>query len=247
MPLSNCLSWSLHARVARRNPSQVRLPHQRMDGMVADLTTAVMPYFPYSRQSKKKSHRGAITARMLANQLEVAGVNHVITIDLHASQMQGFFRCPVDNLIAEPTLAHWIKLNVPEWRNAVCVSKNPGGTKRTTSLADALKLNFGIMMTDRARPSSGRTSMANSTILPGRTTPTRANGLNMRASSSIQRAGDATTPRQQSFASDAVPSTATSDLARTQTAPSATQVDGDDAHDEVRQDLHFMSSTIELC
>lgn len=113
--------------------------------------TAVMPYFPYSRQSKKKQHRGAITARMVANLLHIAGVNHVITIDLHASQMQGFFKCPVDNLVAEPLLARWIRANVPNWREAVVVSKNPGGTKRVTSLADALKLSFGIVTTDRRR------------------------------------------------------------------------------------------------
>lgn len=110
-----------------------------------------MPYFPYSRQSKKKQHRGAITARMIANLLHIAGVNHVMTIDLHASQMQGFFKCPVDNLVAEPLLARWIRVNVPNWRQAVVVSKNPGGTKRVTSLADALKLSFGIVTTDRRR------------------------------------------------------------------------------------------------
>ncbi|ORY18613.1 phosphoribosyltransferase-like protein [Clohesyomyces aquaticus] len=115
------------------------------------IALAVMPYFPYSRQSKKKSHRGAITARMVANLLHVAGVNHVITIDLHASQMQGFFKCPVDNLVAEPLLARWIRVNVPNWKEAVVVSKNPGGTKRVTSLADALKLSFGIVTTDRRR------------------------------------------------------------------------------------------------
>lgn len=114
-----------------------------------------MPYFPYSRQSKKKSHRGAITARMIANLLHVAGVNHVITIDLHASQMQGFFKCPVDNLVAEPLLARWIRNNVPSWKDTVVVSKNPGGTKRVTSLADALKLSFGIVTTDRRRPGRG--------------------------------------------------------------------------------------------
>lgn len=110
-----------------------------------------MPYFPYSRQSKKKSHRGAITARMVANLLNIAGVDHVITIDLHASQMQGFFRCPVDNLIAEPLIARWIRANVSDWKEGVVVSKNPGGTKRVTSLADALKLSFGIVTTDRRR------------------------------------------------------------------------------------------------
>ncbi|KAF2467332.1 phosphoribosyl pyrophosphokinase, partial [Lindgomyces ingoldianus] len=120
-------------------------------GGSAKSITAVMPYFPYSRQSKKKSHRGAITARMVANLLHVAGVHHVITIDLHASQMQGFFKCPVDNLVAEPLLARWIRVNVPNWREAVVVSKNPGGTKRVTSLADALKLSFGIVTTDRRR------------------------------------------------------------------------------------------------
>lgn len=123
-----------------------------------------MPYFPYSRQSKKKSHRGAITARMIANLMHVAGVNHVITIDLHASQMQGFFKCPVDNLVAEPILARWIRMHVKDWQSAVVVSKNPGGTKRVTSLADALKLSFGIVTTDRRRPHMG-TSMLNSVIL----------------------------------------------------------------------------------
>ena len=110
-----------------------------------------MPYFPYSRQSKKKSHRGAITARMIANLLHVAGVDHVITIDLHSSQMQGFFKCPVDNLVAEPLLASWIQRNVPDWREGVVVSKNPGGTRKVTSLADALELNFAIVATDRRR------------------------------------------------------------------------------------------------
>jgi ribose-phosphate pyrophosphokinase len=126
--------------------SQLALP-----GADIDRPSAVLPYFPYSRQSKKKSHRGAITARMLANLLGVAGVKHVITVDLHASQMQGFFKCPVDNLHAEPLIARWIRRNVPRWQEAVVVSKNAGGTKRVTSLADALKLNFGMVTTDKKR------------------------------------------------------------------------------------------------
>ena len=129
---------------------------------------AVMPYFPYSRQSKKKKHRGSITAKLLANLLRVAGVDHVITIDLHASQMQGFFKCPVDNLVAEPLLARWIRVNVPDWQEAVVVSKNPGGTKRVTSLADALKLSFGIVTTDRRRTRAFAESMASE--------PARADG-----------------------------------------------------------------------
>lgn len=96
---------------------------------------------------------------MLANLLGVAGVKHVITVDLHASQMQGFFKCPVDNLHAEPIIAKWIRHNIPNWREAVVVSKNAGGTKRVTSLADALKLNFGMVTTDRKRGSDMSASM----------------------------------------------------------------------------------------
>lgn len=95
---------------------------------------------------------------MLANLLNVAGVNHVVTVDLHASQMQGFFRCPVDNLHAEPLIARWIRHNVPTWQEAVCVSKNAGGTKRVTSLADALKLNFGMVTTDKRRGGGNMTA-----------------------------------------------------------------------------------------
>lgn len=135
-------------------PQIARRSVQRLTG-----APAVLPYFPYSRQSKKKSHRGAITARMLANLLGVAGVKHVITVDLHASQMQGFFKCPVDNLHAEPLIARWIRRNVPRWQEAVVVSKNAGGTKRVTSLADALKLNFGMVTTDKRRGPSMSASM----------------------------------------------------------------------------------------
>ena len=88
---------------------------------------------------------------MVANLLSVAGINHVITVDLHAPPTQGFFGKPVDNLHAEPLIAKWIKNHVQGWREAVVVSKNPGGTKRVTSLADALKINFGLVTTDRRR------------------------------------------------------------------------------------------------
>ena len=128
--------------------------------------TAVVPYFPYSRQSKKKAHRGAITAKMLANLMAVAGVTHVITVDLHSSQMQGFFGKPVDNLEAAPLLARWVKTNVRNWRDAVAVSKNVGGTKRVTAFADLLKISFAIISTDRdrTRPSPHAPNLMDSTV-----------------------------------------------------------------------------------
>ncbi|KAL6947015.1 ribose-phosphate pyrophosphokinase 1 [Hanseniaspora vineae] len=120
-------------------------------GGSAKKITAVIPQFPYSKQSKMKKHRGAITARMLANLLIMAGADHVVSMDLHASQMQGFFSKPVDNLYGGPSLAKWIKENIEDYENAVVVSKNPGGTKRVTALADALKINFAMIHTDRRR------------------------------------------------------------------------------------------------
>jgi ribose-phosphate pyrophosphokinase len=77
--------------------------------------------------------------------------------------MQGFFAKPVDNLFAEPLIARWIRMNVPSWKTAVVVSKNAGGTKRVTSLADTLKLNFSIVTTDRRRPKVN-TSMTDSIV-----------------------------------------------------------------------------------
>ena len=105
---------------------------------------------------------------MIANLLDVAGATHIITIDLHASQMQGFFHCPIDNLFAEPLIADHLRKEFPDYKRAVVVSKNPGGTKRVTSLADNLKLNFGIVMTDRYRVGGQGDigSMVGSQILP---------------------------------------------------------------------------------
>lgn len=127
-------------------------------GGSASKITAVIPQFPYSKQSKMKKHRGAITARMLANLLIMAGADHVVSMDLHASQMQGFFTKPVDNLYGAPTLARWIRHNIPNWEDAVVVSKNPGGTKRVTTLADSLKINFAMIHTDRRRTHDGYSS-----------------------------------------------------------------------------------------
>lgn len=125
-------------------------------GGLAAKITAVIPQFPYLKQSKMKKHRGAITARMLANLLIMAGADHVVLMDLHALQMQGFFTKPVDNLYGAPTLARWIRHNIPDWENAVVVSKNPGGTKRVTALADLLKINFAMIHTDRRRTADFR-------------------------------------------------------------------------------------------
>ncbi|CAH0725004.1 unnamed protein product, partial [Brenthis ino] len=117
----------------------------------ASRVTAVIPCFPYSRQDKKEKSRAPITAKLLANLISVAGADHVITIDLHASQIQGFFNIPVDNLYAEPAITKWIKDNIPEWKSSVMVSPDAGGVKRMTSIADRLDIDFAIIHKERQR------------------------------------------------------------------------------------------------
>lgn len=91
--------------------------------------TAVIPNFFYARQDKKDKSRAPITARLVANMLTIAGAQHVITMDLHASQIQGFFNVPVDNLYAEPSMLKWIRQNL-DVKNCVIVSPDAGGAKR---------------------------------------------------------------------------------------------------------------------
>ena len=91
--------------------------------------TAVIPNFPYARQDKKDKSRAPISAKLIANMLQTAGCNHVITMDLHASQIQGFFNVPVDNLYAEPSTLRWIRENL-KVSECVVVSPDAGGAKR---------------------------------------------------------------------------------------------------------------------
>lgn len=113
--------------------------------------TAVIPCFPYARQDKKDKSRAPISAKLVANMLSVAGADHIITMDLHASQIQGFFDIPVDNLFAEPAVLKWIKDNIPEWRNCVVVSPDAGGAKRVTSIADKLNIDFALIHKERKK------------------------------------------------------------------------------------------------
>lgn len=112
--------------------------------------TAVLPNFPYARQDRKDKSRAPITAKLMADMLTTAGCDHVITMDLHASQIQGFFDNPVDNLYAEPSVVRYIKENL-DVKNAIIISPDAGGAKRAAGLADKLDLNFALIHKERAR------------------------------------------------------------------------------------------------
>ncbi|KDR81984.1 hypothetical protein GALMADRAFT_240387 [Galerina marginata CBS 339.88] len=107
--------------------------------------TAVIPCFPYARMDKKDKSRAPITAKLVANMLVVAGCDHVITMDLHASQIQGFFDIPVDNLWSEPLMIGYIKQHITGWQNGLIVSPDAGGAKRVTAIADKLGVEFAII------------------------------------------------------------------------------------------------------
>jgi len=114
--------------------------------------TAVIPCFPYARQDKKDKSRAPISAKLVANMLVVAGANHVITMDLHASQIQGFFDIPVDNLFAEPSTLRYIRDNFPDYKQTVVmVSPDAGGAKRVTSIADKLDVDFALIHKERKK------------------------------------------------------------------------------------------------
>lgn len=113
--------------------------------------TCVIPCYPYARQDKKDKSRAPITAKLVANLLAVAGCDHVITMDLHASQIQGFFDIPCDNLLSEMAMVGYIKTEIEGWREGIIVSPDAGGAKRATALADRLNLDFALINRKRKR------------------------------------------------------------------------------------------------
>lgn len=112
--------------------------------------TAVIPLFGYARQDRKDQPRVPITAKLVANLLSAAGVDRVLTMDLHAAQIQGFFDIPVDHLYARPAMIQKFKEMLGEQiKNLVVVSPDVGGVKNARSMADALEVDFAIVAKHR--------------------------------------------------------------------------------------------------
>ncbi|MBP7132084.1 MAG: ribose-phosphate pyrophosphokinase [Aquabacterium sp.] len=115
----------------------------------AQRITAVIPYFGYARQDRRpRSTRVPISARVVANMLEAVGVNRVLTMDLHADQIQGFFNIPVDNIYASPVLLS--DLQAKKYDDLVVVSPDVGGVVRARALAKQLGCDLAII--DKRRP-----------------------------------------------------------------------------------------------
>ncbi|CAG05971.1 unnamed protein product [Tetraodon nigroviridis] len=106
--------------------------------------TGVLPYFPYSKQCKMRK-RGSIVSKLIACMMCKAGLTHLITMDLHQKEIQGFFNIPVDNLRASPFLLQYIQEEIPDYRNAVIVAKSPASAKRAQSFAERLRLGIAVI------------------------------------------------------------------------------------------------------
>ncbi len=113
--------------------------------------TAVIPYYGYARQDRKTAPRTPITAKLVANLLTVAGARRVLTMDLHAGQIQGFFDIPVDHLFAAPVLLEYIKDTFRD-QDLVIVSPDAGGVERARAYAKRLGAGIAIVDKRRARP-----------------------------------------------------------------------------------------------
>ncbi|MDX1681234.1 MAG: ribose-phosphate pyrophosphokinase [Akkermansiaceae bacterium] len=115
----------------------------------AERITAVMPFFGYARQDRKDQPRVPITAKLVANLLTSAGVNRVLTMDLHAPQIQGFFDIPVDHLYAKSVLIDFLRKRHPDTSNLTVVSPDVGGSKMARAYADALGTELAIVAKHR--------------------------------------------------------------------------------------------------
>jgi ribose-phosphate pyrophosphokinase len=120
--------------------------------------TAVVPYFGYARQDRKTGGRTPISAKLVANMITRAGADRVLTMDLHAGQIQGFFDIPTDNLVATPVLAQDIKDRYTRG-NLMIVSPDVGGVVRARSLAE--RLNVDLAIVDKRRPKAGESEVMN--------------------------------------------------------------------------------------
>ena len=120
--------------------------------------TAVIPYFGYARQDRKVVPRTAISAKLVSNLITKAGADRVVTVDLHAGQIQGFFDIPVDNLFSTPIFSRHIKKNISR-KDLICVAPDVGGVERARALSKLLEVSLAIV--DKRRPAPGKSKVMN--------------------------------------------------------------------------------------
>ncbi|MEO9188949.1 MAG: ribose-phosphate pyrophosphokinase [Acetobacteraceae bacterium] len=137
---------------------ELLIAHDALRRSSARRVTAVIPYFGYARQDRKSGSRSPISAKLVANLITEAGANRVLTMDLHAGQIQGFFDIPVDNLYAAPLFARDIKERY-NGRDLMIVSPDVGGVLRARAIATRLNVDLAII--DKRRDKAGTSEVMN--------------------------------------------------------------------------------------
>lgn len=139
--------------LVNRNLMQLCLMLDALKRASAGRITAVIPYYGYARQDRKVSPRAPISAKMVADFISVAGAGRVVTIDMHAGQIQGFFNCPVDNLYAAPVMMEPLRQIEGD---IVIVSPDAGGVERARSYAKRLNAPLAIVDKRRDKPNQAQ-------------------------------------------------------------------------------------------
>jgi ribose-phosphate pyrophosphokinase len=141
-----------------RNIMELLIMIDAMKRASAFRITAVIPYYGYGRQDRKVQPRVPITAKLVADLITAAGAHHVLTMDLHAGQIQGFFNIPVDNLFAAPILLDYFQERLTQgvWRDLVVVSPDAGGVERARAFAKRLGTSLAIMDKRRTGPNEAK-------------------------------------------------------------------------------------------
>ena len=121
--------------------------------------TAVIPYFGYARQDRKAKGRDPISAKLVANMIEAAGADRVLTMDLHASQIQGFFDIPVDNLLSNPVFVKYYMSKFEHPEEMVVVSPDVGSVARSRTFANKMGMNLAIV--DKRREKANQCEVMN--------------------------------------------------------------------------------------
>ena len=137
-----------------RNLVQLCLLLDALKRASAQRITAVIPYYGYARQDRKGSPRTPLSAKTVADFISVAGADRVVTVDLHAGQIQGYFNCPVDNLFAVPVMLD--ALHEANEQNIVIISPDAGGVERARAFAKRLKAPLAIVDKRRDRPNQAQ-------------------------------------------------------------------------------------------
>ena len=159
LPLGDCTVTTFADGEVNNNLMELLIMIDACRRASAGRITAVIPYFGYARQDRKAKGRDPISAKLVANMIEAAGADRVLTMDLHASQIQGFFDIPVDNLLSNPIFVKYYMSKFEHPEEMVVVSPDVGSVARSRTFANKMGMNLAIV--DKRREKANQCEVMN--------------------------------------------------------------------------------------